>query len=104
MLLKFWGYITQMPNLPASISHQLLRRHGTTPGGGTSRLPLEALEPKAGSGRLEEVQTLNNINRVGPRGPLHCALRRATSFRDLNNVVKVGPSGPKRNTGMGRWL
>jgi len=66
MLLKFWRCITQMPNLPASISHQLPRRHGTAPGGGASRLPLEALKPKAGTGRLEKVQTLNNINRVGP--------------------------------------
>jgi hypothetical protein len=47
MLLKFWGCITQMPNLLASLSHQLLRRHNTTSGGGVSRLPLEALEPKA---------------------------------------------------------
>jgi hypothetical protein len=62
MLLKFWGSITQMPNLPASISHQLPRRHGTTPGGGASRLPLEVPKPKTRSGRLEEVQTLNNIN------------------------------------------
>ena len=47
MLLKFWGSITQMPNLPASISHQLPRRHGTAPGGGASRLPLEVPKPKA---------------------------------------------------------
>ena len=62
MLLKFWGSITQMPNLPASISHQLPRRHGITPAGGASRLPLEVPKPKTGSRRLEEVQTLNNIN------------------------------------------
>ncbi len=70
MLLKFWGSITQMPNLPAPVSDRSPLRQDTHP---TGRVEADSLtrNPRQAPGNWRRLiqMTLNNMMGVGPAGP-----------------------------------